>query len=61
MLDMEYEDMAQLIKEEDVEIIVVAELLSEMDDKVIRLYKRYKLIKLLWKKLPEWGNKNSIE
>ena len=50
MIDMEYEDMARLIREEDTEIIVVAELLSEMDDKVIRLYKRYKLIKLLWEK-----------
>ena len=50
ILDMEYEDMIQMIKEEDAEIIVIAELLSEMDDKVIRLYKRYKLIKLLWEK-----------
>ena len=42
--------MIRMIKEEDAEIIVVAELLSEMDDKVIKLYKRYKLIKLLWEK-----------
>lgn len=45
---MEYERLASMIRREDIEKLAIAQMFSDMDDRIIKRYKKYKLTKFLW-------------
>ena len=46
---MNYEHIARLVRNESVEKLAINEMISELDEKVLKLYREYRIVKSFWK------------